>query len=881
VIEIYPSPLPGEPIERHAHDGTFGEWIRANAPGYAPGPAQPILVEQDGREIPPEEWDDLRGDVAVRVKAQGGIGGFLSDVVGGLFGWLVQTPKIRTPKPGEAIKMADARANTARLGQTIPEIAGRFRRYPDYLVPPHRYFQNAREQLVDLFLCIGKGTYEIAASAIRVGDTPLISLGDDASFKIFQPGQPVGGDDRAAWWHSAPEVGGSGLGKAGLELKTTYEVDPISTASAYQFDGLDVIIPTGAGAFPDGWAAGMIARIELFRTYDVEDGGSGPDVISGALDELDLFVGMLIEIAGDNAGTYVVGTYDPGDSVTPPSMTLEYPDSAGSPVTGLLTGARRMAIGFDGLRYRFTAAGTDAHSVERLTDEGDADTWAGWDFIETSDATITLDPGDTEADWCGPFAACPPGEVTATLELDFVLPEGLTNVSDQGKVRDHSVDVEIQWREIDEAGAWSSEIITYEEATLDQLGFTERLEIGGTYRPEVRCRVIRQSDSSKIRDTVQWFGLRALLDAPDSYAGVTTLAVRIRGGDRLAAQAENLISVECTRELPVLEGTAFTEASEATRSIASWVRYVARSIGYTDDQLDMDELVRLDAIWRERGDVYDWVQDESTVRDVINQAFRAGFAELTVDAGRIRPVRDEPRDTFEHLYTPQNMTAELVREFEAIRPDDPDGVDVEYMDSTTWTRSVVECRLDGDAGIKADKLTVDGVTDRTRAWRMGMRARRAARYRRWQYGFATELDALNSRYLSYCALADDVPGYGKSSVLIAASGDSGGMFLTVSEPMDWTAGDNVVAVRMPDGSVLGPFVATEGPAENVIYAVDMGGVPAITAAHESPHVLFGSTARWTFPALVTEISPSGFESVGVTAINYDARVYADDDNSPD
>jgi len=31
--------------------------------------------------------------------------------------------------------------------------------------------------------------------------------------------------------------------------------------------------------------------------------------------------------------------------------------------------------------------------------------------------------------------------------------------------------------------------------------------------------------------------------------------------------------------------------------------------------------------------------------------------------------------------------------------------------------------------------------------------------------------------------------------------------------------------------------------------------------------------------LVTDISPSG-DTVDVTAVNYDARIYADDDNSP-
>lgn len=879
-ISVYPSALPGEPIERHEYSGTLGDWLTGNVPGYDPAAPQPLVVDVDGLLVPPDQWHALSCDRAVnlRPRPQGGIGNILSGVVDTLFGWLIRVPKVRGQQEGVQLKMADARANTARLGQVIPEIAGRYRRYPDYLVPPHRYFASLREQWVELFLCIGKGSYQIAASSIRVGDTPLISLGDDAEYAIYEPGADVSGDSAAEWWHSAPEVGGSGLGKAGLELTQTFEVERNPTATSYQFDGLDVTVPTGAGAFPDGWASAMIVRVEQYLSYEVTDGGSDADVISGDLEQIEPFVGMAIEIAGANAGDYVVASYDPGDSVTPASMTLEY--AGGAPVTGLTTGTSRMAIGYQGLRYRLTAASTSTISVERLDETGAADTWGGWDFLETSDAVITLDPSTSEGDWAGPFAACPPGEITGTIELDFVLPGGLTNISDQGKIRSHQVTVEVQWRDMDVAGSWTSVEYEYDEATLDQLGFTETIVLGSDVRPEVRCRVLEQSDSSRIQDTVQWFGLRSKLAPPASYAGVTTLSVRIRGGDRIAAQAEALISVECTRKLPVLSGGSFGTSDVATRSISAWVRHVAQSIGYADAQLDLDELQRLETIWTARGDTFDFVQDETTVRDAINLALRAGYAEMTVSSGLIRPVRDEARTEYEESYSPQNMLGPLQRSFEAVRPDDQDGVDVEYTDADTWTKSVVECRLPGDSGTRVEKLSLDGVTDRDRAWRIGMRARRAARYRRWTYEWETELDALNSRYLSYCAVLDDVPGYGKSSILLSQEMVGDGSLLTVSEPMEWSAGDRLVAVRMQDGTLSGPYVATRGDTDYEIHAAGMGDAAVLDAQQEPPHVYCGTVERWAFPVLVTDISPRGFETVSVAAVNYDARVYADDENSP-
>lgn len=40
-----------------------------------------------------------------------------------------------------------------------------------------------------------------------------------------------------------------------------------------------------------------------------------------------------------------------------------------------------------------------------------------------------------------------------------------------------------------------------------------------------------------------------------------------------------------------------------------------------------------------------------------------------------------------------------------------------------------------------------------------------------------------------------------------------------------------------------------------------------------------SSQNHSYPVLITEISPSG-DTVDVSAVNYDARVYADDDNAP-
>ncbi|MNO99134.1 hypothetical protein D3C76_908990 [compost metagenome] len=263
--------------------------------------------------------------------------------------------------------------------------------------------------------------------------------------------------------------------------------------------------------------------------------------------------------------------------------------------------------------------------------------------------------------------------------------------------------------------------------------------------------------------------------------------------------------------------------------------------------------------------------------EALNTALMAGFAELTIDRGLIRPVRDEPRSVYEHLYTPQSMVARLVRKFTTVRPDDYDGVDVEYTDEDTWQKETVKCRLPGDQGLKTEKITLRGVINRDRAWRIGMRQRRRYKYQRHGYTFSTELAAMNSRYKSYCAASDDIPGYGQSSLLIDLQEGNDLTLLESSEPLPWEEGaSHVVGLRRPDGTLSGPWPATRVD-ETRLTVPQLDFVPDLSWDIEPPHLQFGTTTRWSYPILIESITQNDF-TADVEAVNYDVRVYADDDN---
>ena len=552
-----------------------------------------------------------------------------------------------------------------------------------------------------------------------------------------------------------------------------------------------------------------------------------------------------------------VNTFD----ITGGSLTIEKYSATEYRITSIVTGTLP-----DG------STGTVGFSFQRLNPDGTDD--AGWTGFYPETTTSNVDIIKTSGlvgGWTGPFSACPKGESTSILEIDVFAPSGLIRFNREGKVRSRSATYELQWMSDDDE--WQSVSFTRTYATQDQLGWTNQIDLGSS-KTGVKVRMRRigaESEESNISDRLEWYGLKSKLPAKTSYDGVTTMALTISGSDLIAAQTNNQVNLIVTRKLNGI----------AERNIVPWVEYVLDSIGIDPANIDDDEMDRLHAIWSARSDYFDYAQlTQNNVRDVINRALDCGYASLTIDAGKIRPVRDEERESFEQSYSAQNMTENLKRSFASIRPDEFDGVDVTYLDPTTFVEKVIECRLSGDLGFKAEQIRADGITDETRAWRYGMRRRREQKYRRWSYQWGTEMDALNSRYLSYCAVIDDVPGYGRSGWIKDAYIDASTCVLTVSEPFEFIDGQShVVAWRNLDGSLSGPYSVVAGSHEYELIATTTN-LPEIEQGSEPPHVYFGTTEKWTHPVLITKISPQGFSSCNVEAVNYDGRIYADDNNSP-
>ena len=796
---------------------------------------------------------------------------------------------------GDPLDQGSSKGNKVKINDVRPELFGyNPQRYPDYLIPPRSYYAAPREPRTELCLGIGQGSYLINPSDVKTGQTPLLTLGADASFTIYGPTANIAADPAHYFWYEAPEVGASSTGASGLELTVESTLTSAAVASVFNFNDDIVSIPAGAGSFPADWVAGTLINPAAPYNFTITEGGvdsSGPirDIISGPIAQFNFIVGDQIQITGQNQGFYTV------DSVSPTTMTLDY--DGGAPGTGLVTGPVVMAMSYRGFRFRILSYSAQALQVKRLTVGGaDDNSWPGWDPLSSNAAQVLLDSSNLAGGYRGPFPACPEGEVVTSIEVDIFYPSGLVFLDAKGKYFPLTGYQSLEYRDIAIGGAWTAATIQARDNTLDAQGYTYRVNLPYAMRPEVRMKKIFVNQGSgdpdkEQQDTMMWQRLKGLMldSSPTSYPGMTVMTCNIRGGDRISSQSESLINLACTRILPVLRGGVW-QAPQPTREISAAVGHIIRNVGYNDvTDIDLVELNRLESTrWTPRGDTYDRiVMEVKTVKSNLLEALQAGFSELTIDRGLLVPVRDEPRGpSFDHVYNPQIMLEPLSYDFTMPdQPDDFDGVDVEYYDHVTKQDETVQCRLPGDAGERVDKLKLEGVGNRTKAWQWGMRKRRAHIYRQRQYSFKTELDALNSAYFDYVALGVTTPGYGQSALVEAISPSPYTIgqpaTITSSEPLDWSVpGVYKTVLRRKDGSASGPYVATMVD-EYTFTIPTLDFVPDLSGMIDTPSIIqFGHESKWAFPALITDVSPQGTRSCSVKAVNYDVRMYADDDNSP-
>ena len=937
-IRFYPSRLPGEPLETHEHGVTsIRSWLVANVEGYEDRDVPPLTVEVEGLLIPPGEWAKcvIRPDSDVRLYpvpfgleaatiAWIGVGIAVASAAYSLFMMSNIDAGGYTSSTGRSLDLNPAKANSAKLGDAIREVFGRVRIYPDYVVQPVTRFDAAdpTKMRVQMLLCLGVGDLIYTNGDIRVGSTPASTLPGFSSTH-YPPGADVSGDERSENWVNSTEVGGTSSG-TGLDMaQTSPDADDIIadsmtvSGSSVTFTGLDTDDDDdndeNDNALPPSWVAGAVVELKAPANYQITTAAGYSVIASPLLTEIAPVVGMPVTL-GFNSVDYdlFIASYTPGQAAVPGTggSAAKVQASAAPTTYDFSTSSSTFTITWQGVTYPVSLvanyvsmSGLLAAITEGLTGSGlvaqdnggtvliteSASPFAGGAITSSSlpaavfgDAPVytsgTASTGGSTGlndtlSWLGPFLVCPENELVDAFEVNFSFPNGICGFDSKGKKRIRHVEWEIQYRVYGSGSGWVSHQGEYALKNVNGLGFTERITLSSPGLVEVRCRRRNEQGSNNARDSMYWQALRGrLLTRPSSYPGVSLMAVTVETGGKLAAQSDRRVNVVATRAYET--GTA--------RTISGALLHVANSLGL---EMDVDTINVLEsAYWTPRGEYFDFATGDSiSALEMLQKIANAGKSRFLLSDG-LATVNREGIKPWTGVLTPHEMVEELQSGFTVPSDDDFDGVDVTYINGTTWAEETVKCRTpENPTPVKIENYKLDGVLNQDHAYQIGMRRLMKYLQQRVTFQTTTELDALCYNTGDRIVLTDDIPGNNTISCLVEAMTTAGGVTtFTVTEPLDWSFENPRALIRYQDGSASGLMVASrvgdfQLSVPHLSEFDDPMKVDLSSATIEPIRLVFCGSTRHVYDAIVEEIAPQSDGTCQVTAKEYLESFYAYDD----
>lgn len=680
---------------------------------------------------------------------------------------------------------------------------------------------------------------------------------------------------------AVPGVGGNAASVTASAAPSTYDFSESPLSFTLSWAGASRIISLTANYLT---MAGL--------TEEISDQLTGTGLVATA-DDIRLRIGEASSPFSGNAIGYsllpvvlfgsspvvVAGVASSGGSPgVLPHISLAYTSATGTAFSGLPAGVQRLGLTRKGKKYRIVSVEGLSITVVRLIANADGSTsvdagWPGFTNRVLLDGTVT--GVNDDYDWMGPFMSCPDGETTSVIEMNFIYPQGLVDIgSKDGAMHWHEVRLQIQYR-LAGTSAWTSVSLSHWGVTINEVGYTEAfpLPVAGNY--EVRVRRETPVWGGTTRDSVQWQAMRARLPTrPARYRDITSIAMTVRTGNRLAAQSDRRVNVRPTR---IYDGYP-------SRSISGAFHHVLTSAGMSADEIDTATISALESTyWTPRGERFDFSADgdNTSVLDMMQMIANAGMGYFLLSDGLASAGREGVKP-WTGIISPQETTEHMKTSFTAPSQDDYDAVDVTYINGTSWAEETVQCRIGSDTPFKVEAYQLDGVTDPDKAYRIGMRRLMKYRLQRESYEVVTEMDARCYNVGDRLVLTDDIPGSNTISCLIEALAVSGGVVtLHVSEPLDWTFTSPRCLIRFQDGSAS-PLLTPERVDEYTLTLLETESLrldewitdnPAV----ELPRLIFCSSEQVGYDAIVSSVEPSSDGTTTANGVQYTPLLYQYDD----
>ena len=395
-------------------------------------------------------------------------------------------------------------------------------------------------------------------------------------------------------------------------------------------------------------------------------------------------------------------------------------------------------------------------------------------------------------------------------------------------------------------------------------------------RYEVRATRTNDANTSHLAgDTLEWTGLRAFLPPVRDYGDLTMIAVKSRATNNLNDTASNRVNAYATRKLPTYDAGTLAAVNDidnraATRSpIWAMVNILRANYGggLLDQFLDLSFLAA-EATTAEAESIYfDWVFDQrTTVWEAVKLPCFTNKSIPMLNGSTISFVRDQAQTLPTFFINPENTkegSFSIEKKLFDLREND--GLEVEYTDPATWKPEIISCLLGGQVGNNPKRIKLQGVTDRQRAYDLGMYLWYKETNEREQVTVTTGLEGYIPTYGDIGRFGSDIPRWGQNGYVESIDGS----VVTLSEDLVFTDGEvHQIAIRGKHSQDLGPYTATAGDQPNKV--VVSSTIPAdqtfFDYQNEPPYFIFGVSNVVGKVCRVSNLTPGASGDVTIKAI---------------
>lgn len=467
------------------------------------------------------------------------------------------------------------------------------------------------------------------------------------------------------------------------------------------------------------------------------------------------------------------------------------------------------------------------------------------------------------------------------LEVDFSLPAGLYKVGEGGDLEKLKITAIVEYRKINDAGTpisdWSV-LFNFKKSmntnTPQRFTLWAMVDLA---RYQVRARRTNSKDETiRAGNTLIWESLRGFIPFVNNFGDVTLIGVKALATNQLNNNASQQFNVVAERLLqkwdPVNGWSAVTYARNPVWAFCDV--FMANYGGRLPDTfLDLNALYDLSLYYDENNIHFDYIFDQrATVWEAARAVARAGRGVPMLSGSQLTIIRDTVKTVATAVFNQHNIIANSLQwSIKLPSNSEYDGVEIEYVDATTWSPETVLCLIGDDEGVNPERIKLPGVISRDRAFQEGMYERAIKLYSKESIEFKTGLEGHLPTFGDLILVTHDVPRWGTGGLVLEIDGTG----ITLNNPVTFADGVHKLILRKKDGSAYGPVTCNAGPSSTQVVVT-----PAVTEEfyfddiHEKPYFLFGKENMETRRCVVVGVMPEGEDVVTIQCIAYDERIFS-------